>query len=261
MTAEQLRRAMTAQAAAEAAFGPIEVWEEVDSTNSELKRRAMAGAPDGTVLIACRQTGGRGRRGRTFFSPDGGLYMSVLLRRSIPCEVLPLLTIAAATAVALAIEQQIGRSVALKWVNDVYLDARKVCGILAEAVTDGTRETPSIVVGVGVNLQVPAGGFPAELPTAGALFAAPPAAETVAALAAGILTRLGSYAAHLEARAYLPDYRARSFLLGQTVAFCERGTWSEGLAEAIDDDGGLQVRLSDGTARVLRSGEVTMHRG
>lgn len=238
----------------------VDRLEEIDSTNSELKRRAAAGAPDGTVVIARRQTGGRGRLGRTFFSPEGGLYMSLLLRQEAQSPELSLLTIAAATAVAEAAEELTASPLAVKWVNDLYRDGRKVCGILTEAMTDGVTGECCAVVGIGVNLVPPQGGFPAELKdTAGALL--PSAPNGVAEqLAAKILDRLLPYAAALSARAYLPGYRARSMLDGETVTFCQSGVWRQGVAQGIDDSGGLIVRLPDGSSCVLSCGEVTLHR-
>lgn len=246
--------------AAFAASGRVEWVEEIDSTNAELKRRAADGAADGTVLIARRQTGGRGRLGRTFFSPTGGLYMSVLLRHAAHSPDVSLLTIAAATAVAEAIEAVAGEQTALKWVNDVYLHDRKVCGILAEAITDEHGALQGIVLGLGVNITSPPEGFPDDLcDIAGALFDTAPS-DTAVRLAEEIINRLLPYAEHLSARAYLAGYRRRSMLDGKAVAFCENGVWHEGEALGIDDDGGLMVRLACGDERVLRFGEVTLHR-
>lgn len=263
MTGETAMAALTAGAVAArldgaAAECTVEVLDTVDSTNTELKRRAPDGAADGTVVIARQQTGGHGRRGRTFLSPPGGLYMSVLLRQAAASTALPLLTIATATAVAEAAEAVCGQRVALKWVNDVYRQGRKVCGILAEALSDGASGVQCVIVGIGVNLSPPEGGFPADIP-AGALFDGDVPKDAAVRLAAGILNRLMWYARRLEMREYLPGYRARSMLDGRTIAFCERGVWQEGVAAGIDEDGGLCVRLADGRIRTLQSGEVTMH--
>lgn len=264
MTGIAVMAALTAKAVAArldgaAATCTVEVTERVDSTNTELKRRVPDGAPDGTVVIARQQTGGRGRRGRTFLSPPGGLYMSVLLRRSAVGGALPLLTVAVATAVAEAAEEVCGQRVSLKWVNDVYLHGRKVCGILAEAMSDGADGVQCVIVGIGVNLVAPEGGFPADMP-AGALFDGDVPEDAAAKLAAGILNRLMSYVRRLEEREYLPGYRARSMLDGQTVTFCEHDVWRKGVVEGIDENGGLRVRMEDGCVRTLQSGEVTMHR-
>lgn len=223
--------------------------EHVDSTNTALKRMALEGAPAGTVLIARRQSGGRGRMGRHFYSPEGGLYMSILLRQEDPTR----LTIAAATAAAEAAEQLCGRPVGIKWVNDLYLDGHKVCGILAERIT-GIDDC--VVVGFGVNIAEPAGGFPPEAGPAGALLstALPDAAER---LAADILERFCCYAQSAPA-AYMPGYRARSILDGKTVEWKQGDTPCQGTVLGIADNGGLRVLTAEGE-RVLSSGEVTLH--
>ncbi|MBO5797407.1 MAG: biotin--[acetyl-CoA-carboxylase] ligase, partial [Clostridia bacterium] len=193
---------------------------------------------------------GRGRMGRCFYSPEGGLYMSILLRQADPA----LLTVAAATAAAEAAEGLCGRPVGIKWVNDVYLDGRKVCGILAERIT-GIDDC--LVVGFGVNITEPSGGFPPEAGMAGALFttAPPDAAEN---LAADLLERFCRYAGGAP-EAYLPGYRARSVLDGQEVEWRQGDTFCHGLVLGIADNGGLRVEVA-GEERVLSSGEVTLHR-
>ncbi|MBE6756932.1 MAG: biotin--[acetyl-CoA-carboxylase] ligase [Ruminococcaceae bacterium] len=231
----------------------------IDSTNTALKRMALDGAPDGTVLMADSQYGGHGRMGRVFRSPHGGLYMSVLLRRPIREGVSPLWTVAAATAAAEACEALCGRPIGIKWVNDLFLDGRKVCGILAESVTDLATETMCTVVGFGVNITSPAGGFSADIAdVAGALCkeAAPDARDR---LAADILAGFAAYTADLSARTFLAGYRARSILDGRTVTFFEEGTPHTAQVCGVDDNGGLIV-CEAGVHRVLTAGEVTTHR-
>lgn len=135
----------------------------VDSTNDELKRRAAAGCPTGTVLVAERQTGGKGRLGRSFYSPPrGGLYMSLLLRPALPASECMAVTACTAVAVAAAAEQICGRRAEIKWVNDIMMDGKKLCGILTEgALSAETGLFDYLVVGIGVN--VASAGFPEEL--------------------------------------------------------------------------------------------------
>ena len=135
----------------------------VDSTNDELKRRAAAGCPTGTVLVAERQTGGKGRLGRSFYSPPrGGLYMSLLLRPALPASECMAVTACTAVAVAVAAEQICGRRAEIKWVNDIMMDGKKLCGILTEgALSAETGLFDYLVVGIGVN--VASAGFPEEL--------------------------------------------------------------------------------------------------
>ena len=135
---------------------------ETDSTNRVAKELARQGAPHGTAVLAERQTAGRGRMERQFFSPEGGLYLSVVLRPDLPPEDLSLMTPMAAVAVWKAVGKHTGIRLDIKWVNDLYLKGKKACGILCECVGD------SVIVGVGINLKTPEGGFPPQL-NAGAL--------------------------------------------------------------------------------------------
>ena len=139
--------------AAAAAF-PLTVCDCVTSTNDLLRAAAAEGAPEFTVIAAQRQTAGRGRQGRAFFSPpQTGLYLSMLLRPDMPAEDALRVTPMAAAAAARAAEQCAGRPVQIKWVNDLLLDGRKICGILAEAQFSAQTGKPDfIVLGIGINL-------------------------------------------------------------------------------------------------------------
>ena len=148
---------------------------ETDSTNKQLKELWLAGrAGEGTAVLAERQTAGRGRLGRSFFSPEGGLYFSLLLRPRDLASDAGLITVSAAVALARACDRFLPEGAAptkIKWVNDLYRDGRKIAGILAEAVSRGNESR--VILGVGLNLTLPEGGFPAELrEKAGALFTA-----------------------------------------------------------------------------------------
>ena len=239
----------------------LEWHEELDSTNTEAKRRAEAGADEGLVILAGRQTAGRGRLGRSFFSPAAaGLYMSLLLRPGAYVDRPVRITTAAAAAVALAAEAVSGRACGIKWVNDILLDGKKVCGILTEAsfLPDGSA-LKYAVLGVGVNLCDPPGGYPEELRhTAGSLFG-PRAPEGAAArLAAGILDCFWGYYRALDKKDYLAPYRERSVAVGRTVEVISPSGSRRAFVTGIDDDSGLLVRYSDGTEDVLSSGEISI---
>ena len=144
----------------------MQVEKEISSTNQYLKKKGIEeNLPHGSFVAAEAQTEGKGRRGRTFYSPAGsGLYLSVLMRPKRTAQESLTLTAAAAVAVCRAVEEVCGVSLGIKWVNDLYLGERKVCGILTEAVTDfETGDIELVVVGIGLNLRMPAGGFPGEL--------------------------------------------------------------------------------------------------
>ena len=183
------------------------VERRVGSTNTQVKKLAADGAGGRTILLADEQTAGRGRMGRGFYSPARtGVYMSLLLRPETDSAQLPIITVAAAAAVCEAIEALTGLETQVKWVNDVLVGGRKVCGILTEAVSDfESGRTESVIVGIGVNVKTPPALFPAELrEIAGSLL---PASVSRNRLAAEIANRLFDYAADLPGRAYLEPYR------------------------------------------------------
>jgi len=240
----------------------VEVCPCVSSTNTLLKAEAENGAPEGRVIVAGEQTAGRGRLGRSFFSPPGtGLYLSLLLRPKESAEAALRITTAAAVAVCEAIEALSGREAKIKWVNDVYLDGKKVCGILTEASLD--LESGGLhyaILGIGVNALTPEGGFPEDLrEIAGAVFEAGGAPELRCRLAAEILDRfLACYRAEHPA-ALFERYRARCFVLGRRVTVLSGGiAIGEGEAVGLEQDYRLRLRYDDGTEGLLQSGEVSV---
>ena len=134
----------------------ITVLKEVDSTNTYLKNAAEKGEKDGSVIIAETQTAGRGRIGRNFYSDKGGLYMSILIRPDMPTERSLFITTGTAVAVSKAIEKTSGKSVGIKWVNDIFIGGKKVCGILTEGTSNfETGQLQYAVVGIGINVTEP----------------------------------------------------------------------------------------------------------
>ena len=241
----------------------VRFFDSIDSTNTALRTLADTGAKEGTVLIAAHQTAGRGRRGRSFYSPEGtGLYMSILLRPTVNAQKLLHITPAAAVAAAQTFEEISGESAGIKWVNDVYMRQRKVCGILTEASTarDGAR---CVIVGIGVNLLPPEGGFPPALSdTAGSVCMEGDAKILFARAAAGIADRFMSIYANLDDRMLLNEYRRRSILVGKDIDIYRviDGQAERALAAGIDDGFGLVVRFPDGRTETLISGEVTVRK-
>lgn len=239
----------------------IVVCKCVDSTNMEVKRRALEGAGDGLVVLAEQQTAGRGRRGRAFFSPSGtGIYMSVLFRPSPETsQDVVLITTAASVAVCRAVRRVLGKEPEIKWVNDVYMDGRKICGILTEAVSDfESGRIDTVVVGIGINYHVPEEGFPEELQeTAGSVC---PADHNIPrnTLAAAVIQELYELYEGLSDKTYMEDYRRWSNVLGKEVRFTSGTEWEYGTAVDIDENGGLIVETKDGNKQVLRTGEITL---
>ena len=239
----------------------IETYGCVGSTNDIIKEHAKKGIHE-SLVIASKQTAGRGRRGRSFFSPDGtGLYMSLLLRPAKSPEISALLTTAAAVAVALAIEEVSSKKAEIKWINDVYIDGKKACGILCEAVIDATSGSPDhIIVGIGINLCDPVGGFPEEIrDVATSVFGnSLPDEDTVCMLAASITSYLATFADKLEDRAFLDEYKKRLFVLGKEITVHTPRESFLAVAKDLDRDAHLIVTLKDGSKTVLSAGEISI---
>jgi BirA family biotin operon repressor/biotin-[acetyl-CoA-carboxylase] ligase len=251
---------IAAQLGAEAENFKIEVHRQEDSTNKALRAMAQSGAPEGSVLFAEEQTAGRGRGGHSFFSPPGtGLYFSLLLRPRLAAADAPLLTTAAAMAAAQTVEVLTGRSTGIKWVNDVELDGKKICGILTEAalsVESGQLEYA--VLGIGLNVYPPQGGFPPELDgRAACLFAdSTPRPNFRCQLAAGILQRFMTFYRALPAHDFLSDYRQHLLFLGQPILVLQGETQRNATALDVDDAFHLLVRWADGSTAALSGGEI-----
>lgn len=247
--------------------GPRDDWQvlpEVDSTNTLCKRLAAEDAPDGTVVMADRQTAGRGRRGRSFLSPAGmGLYLSVLWRPDCPPERLLPLTALSAVAVCRAIERLGGAGAEIKWPNDLVMGGRKICGILTELSLEGeSGHVDYVIVGIGINCRQRQEDFPEELrEIAGSLdMALPETRIKRSALAAALTEELDVLRREVMLRPelWLADYRRRCLTVGRRVQVIRGETHSEAEAVAVDERFGLTVRYDDGTEETLRSGEVSV---
>jgi BirA family biotin operon repressor/biotin-[acetyl-CoA-carboxylase] ligase len=237
----------------------VEWPEQLASTSDRLKSLARAGAPEWTAVLAERQTGGRGREGRAWASPAGGLYLSVLLRpRFAEVGLVPL---AAGVAVAEAVGE-LGVRAELKWPNDVLASGRKLAGILSEAAS-GPRGVEWVAIGIGVNVTVEPAALPAELSGRATSLRVEGAPDTPApAVAAAVLDRLAVW---YDALAESPGrvvsaWRSRSapWWGGRVEVKTGEGVL-EGRLVDVDGDGALVVEV-EGERRRLRSGEVTRFR-
>lgn len=228
----------------------LEVFDTLPSTNTYLKEHSAL--PHGAVVLAANQTAGRGRRGRTFFSPSGGLYMSVLIHRRLTAQTVGLLTSATAVATAQAIEAFCPVTVGIKWVNDLLINNKKVCGILAEgAPADGWA-----VIGVGINVNTPV--FPQELGTiATSLYKESGNTVSAERLAATVLNMLEPLVDNVENAAFLEETRRRSVVIGKEITVLRGNETFTARAVGIDDTGGLIIE-KDGNTAVLTSGEVSV---
>ena len=237
----------------------FEDLDSVDSTNSRARRYAEEGGEAPALFVARSQTAGRGRMGRSFFSPDGtGLYYSLLLPCPEKMEDALRLTSASAVAAVDAIEAVFGIRTAIKWVNDIYLGGKKLAGILAESFSAGGRKYA--LVGIGINLYTEC--FPEELADIAVSLCPGMNGEEAEQKRLDLISRLTewliAFAEDPAATDYLARYREYSLVLGKSVRFTQNGVTREGVAEEIDGMGALTVRLSDGTRQLLSSGEITL---
>ena len=254
LSEEEIRRWLTAKELG----SELEIHSLLDSTNNRAKTLAAAGAPHGTAVIADAQTGGKGRLGRSFFSPeDAGVYMTVILRPDCPPEKANLLTSMAAVAAARAVEKVSGADVKIKWVNDLYLKGRKICGILTEA---GLGQDPGRLAYAAVGIGINAGrmDFPPELRE----IATSVGNETGAApdrnrLIAEVLNELEALYGDLETASFLAESRRRSNVIGRTVTVIDGGKQYPARAVDIDGQGRLIVETEGGRA-CLNCGEVSL---
>ena len=242
---------------------PVYVYERLDSSNQTAKRLALTGAPHGTLVLAGQQSAGRGRMGRRFESPAGkGIYLSLVLRAPVPASEALGVTVGAAVAVARAVQKLCGIELGIKWVNDLYYQGKKVCGILTEAALDlESGMLDYAVLGLGFNVAAPADGWPEDLrDVAGALYDGSPAPGARAALAAAFLNAFWPLYRAGPRSGYLDEYRRRQALTGQRVLVTpRRGTPRAAQVQGIDDECKLVVRF-DGESRpaALNSGEVSV---
>ncbi|MCR5686391.1 MAG: biotin--[acetyl-CoA-carboxylase] ligase [Lachnospiraceae bacterium] len=240
----------------------LEIVDEIDSTNNEAKRRLEACEYNRPFVIAAhKQTAGRGRQGRNFYSPkDTGIYLTLVRPFDCPVSGQVSITTRTAVAVAQAVTEQFGVTPGIKWVNDLYIDGRKICGILCEAVNDYEADRLKYaVIGVGVNVNTAV--FPADIAdTAGCIRAARMTDDEFEHFARIIAERILEVTDDLSDPAYLDYYREHSCVLGHDIIFTEDGSEFKAHAIDIDENGALVVEvLSDAHCiRKLDSGEISV---
>ena len=238
-----------------------EVFVSVGSTNTLCNEKAKSGEAEGYVAVAGAQTAGRGRRGRSFYSPAGtGIYMSLLLRpHGLTGDQVLGLTTMAAVAVSESVEALSGKKAEIKWVNDIFVDGKKVCGILSEAmyeVPSGTLQC--VIVGIGINAYAPEAGFPPEIAeTAGCVFDKPKV-DLKNSLVAEVLNRFMKYYDDPKSDAVYDEYRTRSMVIDKDIKVLKKDATLKAHVLDIDRDCGLVVRYPDGTEEVLNSGEISI---
>jgi BirA family biotin operon repressor/biotin-[acetyl-CoA-carboxylase] ligase len=228
----------------------------VPSTMETAKEAAGRGAQEGTIILAEEQTAGRGRLGRSWLSPRGGISLSIILRPNI--KQLPQLIMIASLAVSRSIEKTCGIKADIKWPNDILIRDRKVCGILVESAIRG-QTVDWAIIGIGLNVNLNPADFP-----------------DIAAIATSLSTELGRKVSRLDIITHLlseiellytasrrgkpiyKEWRSRLETLGRKVRIEYEGIFEEGQAEDVDDDGSLLLRRSDGSLATITTGEVTI---
>ena len=230
----------------------------VDSTNTLAKSLAAQGAPHGTVLIADSQTGGRGRMGRSFHSPEGGLYMTLILRPQCKAEALMHLTCLIGVAAANAVQAVSGIRPGLKWINDLTVGVKKVGGILVEMSLLPGGFVDYALVGIGINCR---DHIPPELSQIATALDRETGREiSPAALAAALLAEIKTqYSGVIAGKSDIMDaYRAGCVTLNREVLLIRGEEQKKAFALSVTDDGGLLVQYPDGTQEVIASGEASV---
>lgn len=240
----------------------IQYLESVDSTNTFAKKALMDNIDYPEIIIANTQNEGRGRMGRYFYSPENtGIYCSFILNPFIKIENSILVTVAASVAVSKAIEKVTKKDTQIKWINDIYIDDRKVCGILTEAVTDfETGMIGKIILGIGINFSTPSSPFPKEInETAASIFTEDTSGITRNQLIAQLIIEIDECINHIENQEIMEYYRKKSIVLGKRLEISYFGKEEPiyGRAVDIDSNGFLIIETKNGLL-TLNSGEVSI---
>ncbi len=234
----------------------ITCFDTTDSTNTQAKTLARQGAEPFSLVVANEQTAGKGRLGRSFYSPaDSGIYLSLILRPTFDITDATIITTACSVAVAMAIKKVCGIAVQIKWVNDLLFEGKKVCGILTESESTNGKLS-FIVLGIGINFTM--SQFPCDIQNkAGAIFSkSTDIAREV--LIAQILNEFYAIYRKLPSHEFMEFYRQNNCTLGKQVTVLAPGGSYKAQAVGITDEGGLVVLLQDGETQVISSGEVAV---
>ncbi|MBQ8356794.1 MAG: biotin--[Clostridia bacterium] len=229
----------------------LHFYDSLPSTNRTAYEAAREGAEEFYTVVAKCQTAGRGRLSRSFHSPAGGVYFSTVLRPVLPFSQYGRITPVAAVAVHRALVHVTGVVAQLKWVNDLLLCGKKICGILAESGTD-LHGDPFVILGVGINTA------PVEFPPELREVATFVPCEDNAALIGAILAELAPYEQIIEKGTWLDYYREYCSFLGQVVAVIQGDQVRCGVALDVLEDGALKVDFGHGAIEELRGGEISL---
>lgn len=253
---KNIAKAISAQSITDNLKNDVKVvfFENIDSTNSEAKRNAHLLTTKPILFVANQQSGGRGRLGRSFYSPkDTGLYMSLLLKAQEDFEDNICITTATAVYVTKAIKELSDADPKIKWVNDIYIGLKKVCGILCEAVTDPvTSKISGIIIGIGINITTDV--FPDDIKRIASSLN-----QNIdrSLLCAKITDNILDGIKNIGDRSFIEEYKAHSLVLNKEITFLENGDTHTATAIDIDKNGGLIIGTESGL-RTLSTGEITV---
>ena len=237
----------------------ITVFDELDSTNNYLKKIGSEGEKENGLVIALSQTGGRGRMGRSFYSPNGtGIYFSLLLYPEFSAEKSLFLTVMAAVSVAEAVMKYNKNDVKIKWVNDIYIDGKKVCGILTEGAINSDKMLDYAVVGIGINVIAPENGFPEDIKNiANAIFPGKTEDNIKEKIVADIVNRFFSMYNGIDTD-FVKRYKEYSYLKGKEINIISGEATRPATVIDITDDCHLLVKNEKGEIEEISSGDVSV---
>ena len=237
----------------------VECYDVISSTNTVLKERGRSGAAHGLIIAAAEQTAGRGRMGRSFFSPaETGIYFSILLRPSLAPKDCQLITTAAAVSCARVLEKYSEDEAKIKWVNDIYFKDKKVCGILTEASIKPNGALDFAVLGIGINITPPKSSFPDDIKNKAGSLLSHCSNDIRGKIIGEILNEFFTLYNTLEDRAYFEEYRSRSLLDGKEIEVIRNDSLLPAKALYIDDELRLVVQYTNGTIEHLYTGDVSI---
>ena len=237
----------------------ITIFDELDSTNNYLKKLGSQGEKDNQLVIALSQIGGRGRMGRSFYSPNGtGIYFSLLLHPEFSAEKSLLLTVMAAVSVAETVMKYNKNDVKIKWVNDVYIDGKKVCGILTEGVINSNKNLDYAVVGIGINVIAPENGFPEDIKDiANAVFPGNTQDYIKEKIVADVVNKFFDIYNGNDTD-YVRRYKEYSYLTGKNINIISGETTRPATVIDITDDCHVLVKNENGEIEEISSGDVSV---
>lgn len=232
-------------------------FDSIDSTNTEAVNQAKRGADEGLCVVAREQTAGRGRHGRTWVSEkDAGLYFSLVLRPKIEIRILPLITLMTAVAVHNSIENAFKIECDIKWVNDIHVGGKKICGILAETVE--TEKGLAVIVGIGINLK--SSNFPPELAVTATSIeketGTMPNVETFLPVLTSFLEKYCDLLYEDAAKIRAEWSQRSSYAFGKVVRIMLENETIYGTTRGIEENGALRLELETGELRIIHTGEV-----